>query len=143
MWNRFVGGRDVRRAGYGRGFNLAEGQAVAVDRMAPSSVESPVLLPQEVPSLVDEKGRFKWGHRHPERMREATFEDAYREFDAQMALCFSILGRYPDVASVKNSDLPLEQAFQAIVEKYGIAYNIFCRRRITAVKCSAIRSTEI
>ena len=28
--------------------------------------ESPVLPPEEVPSLVNEKGRFKWGHRHPE-----------------------------------------------------------------------------
>ena len=36
--------------------------------------ESPVLPPEEVPSLVDERGRFKWGHRHPERMAEATYE---------------------------------------------------------------------
>ena len=87
--------------------------------------ESPILPPEEVPSLVNEKGRFKWGHRHPELMREATYEDAYKEFNAQMELCYRILGKYPDVASVKNSELPLEKAFKAVVEKYGIAYNIF------------------
>ena len=58
-------------------------------------------------------------------MQEATYEDAYKEFDAQMELCYRILGKYPDVASVKNSELPLEKAFKAVVEKYGIAYNIF------------------
>lgn len=87
--------------------------------------ESPVLPPEEVPSLVKENGRFKWGHRDRKRMEEATFEDAYKEFDAEMQLCLSILGRVPDVANVSASDLPLEQAFKAIVEKYGIAHNIF------------------
>lgn len=87
--------------------------------------ESPVLPPEEVPSLVNEKGRFKWGHRHPELMQEATYEETYQEFNAQMELCYCILGKYPDVASVKNSELPLEKAFKAVVEKHGIAYNIF------------------
>ena len=87
--------------------------------------ESPVLPPEEVPSLVNEKGRFKWGHRHPELMQEATYEETYQEFNAQMELCYCILGKYPDVASAKNSELPLEKAFKAVVEKYGIAYNIF------------------
>lgn len=87
--------------------------------------ESPVLPPEEVPSLVNEQGRFKWGHRRQDLMKEATYEDAYKEFDAEMKLCYSILGRYPDVAGVRNSDLPLEKAFKDVVEKYGIAYNIF------------------
>lgn len=88
--------------------------------------EKPVLPKEEVPSLVDSEGRFKWRHRYPELMKEATYEDAYKEFDAQMKLCYSILGRYPDVASVKTeSDLPLEKAFKDIVEKYGISHNLF------------------
>ena len=88
--------------------------------------ESPVLPPEEVPSLVNEQGRFKWGHRRHDLMKEATYEDAYKEFDAEMKLCYSILGRYPDVAGVRaDSDLPLEKAFKDIVEKYGIAYNVF------------------
>ena len=88
--------------------------------------EKPVLPSKEVPSLVDEEGRFKWRHKKMHLMKEATYEDAYKEFDAQMKLCFSILGRYPDIASVKeSSDLPLEKAFKDIVEKYNIAYNVF------------------
>ena len=55
--------------------------------------ESPVLPPEEVPSLVNEKGRFKWGHRHPELMQEATYEETYQEFNAQMELCYCILGK--------------------------------------------------
>lgn len=84
--------------------------------------ESPVLPPEEVPSLVDERGRFKWGHRHTERMAEATYEDAYKEFEAELQLCYSITGRYPDVASVRNNGLPLEIAFKDILDKYGIVY---------------------
>lgn len=88
--------------------------------------ERPVLPKEEVPSLVDEEGRFKWRHKRMDLMKEATYEDAYKEFDAQMQLCFKILGKYPDVASVKlNSDLPLEKAFKDVVEKYNIAYNVF------------------
>ena len=88
--------------------------------------ETPVLPAEEVPSLVDAEGRFKWRHRRRDLMKEATYEDAYKEFDAEMQLCFSILGRYPDVASInEESDLPLEKAFADVVKKYGIAYNIF------------------
>lgn len=88
--------------------------------------EKPVLPASEVPSLVDSEGRFKWRHRHMHLMKEATYEDAYKEFEAQIQLCFKILGRYPDVASVKeNSDLPLEKAFKDVVKKYNIPYNIF------------------
>ena len=86
---------------------------------------SPVLPSEDVPSLVDDKGRFKWGHRRTELMKEATYEDAYKEFDAQMKLCYSVLGKYPDVASIKDNDIPLEKAFKDIVIKYGIAHNIF------------------
>lgn len=84
--------------------------------------ESPVLPPSQVPSLVDERGRFKWGHRHPERMAEAAYEEAYREFEAELELCHSITGRYPDVASAREGDIPLERAFRDILDRYGIVY---------------------
>lgn len=88
--------------------------------------ERPVLKASEVPSLVDKEGRFKWRHRKRELMKEATYEDAYKEFEAELALCFSILHKYPDVASIdETSDLPLEKAFCDVIKKYGIAYNIF------------------
>lgn len=87
--------------------------------------ESPVLPPEEVPSLVDERGRFKWGHRHSERMAEATYEDACKEFEAEANLCRYIAGRYPDVASVRSSDLPLEKAFKDVLDRHGIVYGHF------------------
>lgn len=87
--------------------------------------ETPVLKAEEVPSLVNEEGRFKWGHRRMDLMKEATYEDAYKEFDAEMQLCYSILGKYPDVAMSHTPDIPLEKAFRDILEKYSIPYNIF------------------
>ena len=89
--------------------------------------ESPVLAPEEVPSLVNEQGRFKWGHRKRNLMLEATYEDAYKEFEAEMALCYETLGKYPDVASGVTDDIPLEKAFKDVCDKYHITYNFFTR----------------
>ena len=86
--------------------------------------ESPVLG-KEVPSMVDEEGRFKWRHRHNEFRKEVTYEDARREFEAEMALCFEYLGRYPDVASLMPEDLPMDKAYNEVVRKYVKAYNVF------------------
>ncbi len=88
--------------------------------------ESPVLPAEEVPSLVDERGRFKWGHRHQELMKEATYEDAFKEFEAELELCKKYLGRYVDVAnSLRPGDFPLEKAYKDVLDKYGIPYNYF------------------
>ena len=87
--------------------------------------ESPVLPPEEVPSLVDEEGRFKWRHRFTRRMAEATYEDAFKEFCAEAELCYSILGRYPDVAGTRQNDIPLERAFKDVLDKYNIVYDHF------------------
>ena len=85
----------------------------------------PVLSPEEVPSLVDEEGRFKWRHRHPELMKEATYEDCLKEFRAEMALCLEYYGAYPDTASIRESDLPLERAFADVVKECGINYEFY------------------
>lgn len=87
--------------------------------------ESPVLPPEEVPSLVDEEGRFKWRHRKGYLMDEATYEDAYKEFKAEMELCYSILGRYPDVASFRDKDNGLERACKDVILELGIPHNYF------------------
>lgn len=86
--------------------------------------ESPVLG-KEVPSMVDEEGRFKWRHRHNEYRKAVTYDDAYREFDAEMQLCYKYLGRYPDVAGMSDSDLPMEKAMNDIIQKYNIPHNVF------------------
>ena len=87
--------------------------------------ERPVLPPEEVPSLVNEEGRFKWGHRRQDLMKEASYEDAYKEFRAEAQLCYDILGRYPDVASYRESELPLEKAFRDVLIELGIPHNYF------------------
>ncbi len=87
--------------------------------------ESPVLPKEEVPSMTDEEGRFKWRHRHLELMDEVTYSDAYREFDAEMKLCMDVLGRYPDYATARPVKNDLEQAFKDILDKYGIVYGYF------------------
>ncbi len=87
--------------------------------------ESPVLPASEVVSLVDEEGRFKWRHRKTFLMAEATYEDAYKEFDAEVQLCYSILGKYPDVASLRKNDIPLERAYKDILDKYAIPYGVY------------------
>lgn len=88
--------------------------------------ERPVLDPCEVPSMVDENGRFKWGHRKNHLKVEVTYEDAYKEFEAEMNLCYRILGRYPDVSGNGNlEDIPLERAFRDVCHKYGVVINFF------------------
>ena len=96
--------------------------------------ERPVLPPEEVPSLVNEEGRFKWGHRKAYLMEEATYEDAYKEFMAEAELCKEYLGHYPDVAGVRVSELPLEKAYADVVNELGIVTNYFTTapRRIPA-----------
>ena len=89
--------------------------------------ERPVLPAEEVPSLVNETGRFKWGHRRQNLMAEATYEDAYKEFDAEMKLCHDILGKYPDVAGLRDNDIPLEKAYKDILDKYHIIYGHFAQ----------------
>ena len=87
--------------------------------------ESPVLPPEEVPSLVDAEGRFKWRHRRQDLMAEATYEDAIKEFRAEAQLCMDILGKVPDVASARHNDLPLEKAFIDVLDELGIVYDFY------------------
>ena len=87
--------------------------------------ERPVCDPSEVKSMVDEEGRFKWRHRKTHLMSEATYQDCYKEFDKQMQLCYSILGKYPDVATSRNTNLEIDKAYMDILDKYNIAHGVF------------------
>ena len=83
--------------------------------------ESPVLSASEVPSLVDAEGRFRWRHNRNDLRKFASYEDAYKEFEAELAFCKEYLGRYPDTVSPKkDSPLPLEQAYYDICVKYDL-----------------------
>lgn len=88
--------------------------------------ETPVLG-NEVPSMINEEGRFKWGHRKHELMKEATYEDCYKEFMAEAMLCKMITGRYPEAASYEFGDdlIPLEKAFRDVVIELNIPANFW------------------
>ena len=80
----------------------------------------PVAGPENVPSMVNEEGNFKW-RKDPKLITIATYEDAYREFEAELAFVKETLGRYPDtVQPLPDSDIPLEKAFYDICVKYDL-----------------------
>ena len=83
----------------------------------------PVLPLEEVPSLLDENGRFKWGHRHPELWNEIDYTEAYRELCAELEMCHDELGRYPDVAAGEIDGSVLGDAFKAACDRYEIPVN--------------------
>ncbi len=87
---------------------------------------SPVLPASEVPNMVNEEGRFKWGHDNKKFGVGVTYEEAYNEFMAEMKLCHHVMGKYPDVAYCNpKSDLPIEKAMYDVVKQLNIATNFF------------------
>lgn len=86
----------------------------------------PVLDPTEVPSMVNEEGRFKF--RKDQSLKQTcNFEEVLKESRAQMELCISIIGRAPDVAGIQNNDSPFEKARKQVCDEYGIKYNFFSK----------------
>ena len=88
--------------------------------------ESPILG-KEVPTMIDEEGRFKWRHRKQYLMNEVSYDDAYREFKAEAELCKLILGHYPDSASYRMEEdvNDLERAYRDVVEELKIPANFW------------------
>lgn len=82
--------------------------------------ETPVLPAGEVPSLVDEEGRFKWRHKKEELKREATYEDAYKELCAEIERCIEIYGSAPKYSMYFADGTELEKAMEDVCAKYGI-----------------------
>lgn len=88
--------------------------------------ERPVSSLEKVPHMIDEDGRFKWRHKHPELMGNVPYQEAYDEFEAQVKFCKKYSGRYPDTTCFGNeSKIPLEKAFIDVCNKYKIKINIF------------------
>lgn len=84
---------------------------------------TPVAGAENVPSMVNEEGRFKW-RKNIKLMDTVTYEDAYREFEAELQLCLSIVGRVPDSAHY-NGERPIDLAMRDICQKYGINCNFW------------------
>lgn len=58
----------------------------------------PVLDAEEVPSLVDSRGRFAWRH-DKEALKRVDAGEALAECRAELERCWKLLGRVPDTAS--------------------------------------------
>lgn len=82
----------------------------------------PILPPEEVPSMVDETGKFKF---RKQKALKATceFDEVLKECHAQMQRCITILGKVPDTAGIGSDGTAFEAARKQICEEYGIAYN--------------------
>lgn len=108
--------------------------------------ESPVVGAENVPSMVDAEGRFKWRHSTDARQQKATvtYEDALKEFTAEMERCFAIVGRFPDTGALWSVESEYDQAMKDIMDRYGIAYNymsgsVFGRNLIPDSKYAHLR----
>lgn len=82
--------------------------------------ESPVLPPEQVPSLVDEEGRFKWRHNKQQLKKETNYDDCYRELAAELDRCYEVYGQYPVTATIRNQNNPLEIAMKDVCRDYRI-----------------------
>ena len=79
----------------------------------------PVLDPSEVPSMVNEEGRFKW-RRDKKLMEEVNYDEAVREFRAQIERCQKLLGRIPETCGKGRGTIG--KAIQQVCDEYGIRY---------------------
>lgn len=85
----------------------------------------PVAGAENVPSLVNAAGRFFWGH-DEYAQGDAAYEDCIKEFEAELALCLRIYGKYPVTASatIFEGKRPIDRAMIDICKKYDIKLNI-------------------
>lgn len=88
--------------------------------------ESPVLPKEEIPHMADDEGRFVWRHRKTYLMNEVPYDEAYREFKAEVERCIAVYGKAPDTAANVNTGREkneLEKAYLDILNEYGIAHS--------------------
>jgi len=80
---------------------------------------TPVANPKLIPSLIDERGRFKG--RHDRKARDTfVYEECLIELRAELDRCIAILGRVPDTAGFHPGDSPMDRAMKAVIEEYGL-----------------------
>ena len=85
----------------------------------------PTLPVEQVPSLVDETGRFKWRRlnqsEHP--VEGVVYEELLAECRAQIEKCKEVLGRVPSTCTVVGDNGCKAQVIMQVCDEYGIAYN--------------------
>lgn len=82
----------------------------------------PILDPKEVPSMVDESGKFKF-RKDMSLKQTCVYEEVLKESRAQIDHCIQILGRAPDSAGIQNNGTAFEAARKQVCEEYGIPFN--------------------
>lgn len=106
---------------------------------------SPVLSPEEIPSLLDEDGHFKWavtdaeyhgGWRKPrtkaeldETKNSVDYEEAVREFRAEIMRCIEILGRAPDTYGtfLPKDPTKIDLAKKQVADEFGMKSGWFTK----------------
>ncbi len=87
----------------------------------------PVLDPSEVPSMVNEKGWFKF--RRDQKLKDTCdYDEVVNECRAQVERCIRMLGKAPDYthARIDNAGV-FETARRQVCDEYGIRYG-FCTK---------------
>ncbi len=82
----------------------------------------PVLDVDQVRSMVDESGRFKW-RKNKSLIHEVDYDEAVKECRAQIERCYKLLGRIPTTWSMHEGDNPVTKAIQTVCDEYDIAYD--------------------
>ena len=80
----------------------------------------PALDPKEVPSMVNEEGRFKWRN-DKKLMAEVDYNEARRECRAQIERFAALCGRVPDTCGMMDKT-PLGEAIRDTCDEFHIAY---------------------
>lgn len=80
----------------------------------------PVLPPEEVPSMVNGEGRFKF-RKNPGLMDTCAYDEVLRESRAQIERCIRLLGKAPDYCHMGRSGV-FESARLQACDEYGIKY---------------------
>ncbi|MBR0138428.1 MAG: ChbG/HpnK family deacetylase [Erysipelotrichaceae bacterium] len=88
--------------------------------------ESPLLGKDDIPHMVDDEGRFVWRHRKSYLMNEVPYEEAFKEFKAEVERCIAVYGKAPDTAANVNTGREkneLEKAYVDVLDLFGIAHS--------------------
>lgn len=80
----------------------------------------PVLLPEQVPSMVNEEGKFKF-RRNRQYMDTCAYDEVLRESRAQIERCIRLLGKAPDYTHTGHMN-DFERARLQACREYGIHY---------------------
>lgn len=82
----------------------------------------PVLPINEVKSMVDSSGRFKW-RKDRKLANDIDFDEAVNECRAQLERCKKYLGRIPDTWAMNSFPSTLNKAIKQACDEYEIHYD--------------------